>query len=257
MHFLRLQRLLLHMDLVQLHVCAQSHQLSGLHRHHHGAAGQFHASHTLRLRRVQNEHLLAPTPHRLSVLPLVDNSREERVLEGNELGGNQHRLFLALLFLRVRGLGQYNKDLVQIPLHDRLSLSDVPQSERAISTSRNDAVVDSDHGADVLLVSNTDRLDVEGLREVADEHLLVAIAGCQIISRVDLFASPFPTSYQSSNHSGAMADKERFLHEFREVERHNIANLIANDQVLRLLEETRLHRRALLFQLATCEAIEK
>ena len=98
-HFLCFQCFLRHMDLVQFHICAQNQQLACLHRHHHRACGQFYTSHAFRLQRVENEYLIVAMPYRVTILLLIDNSGEERILEGNELGGNQHGFFLTFHFL--------------------------------------------------------------------------------------------------------------------------------------------------------------
>ena len=149
----------------------------------------------------------------------------------------------------------FYKNLIQKPFRDCLALSNIPQSEGTICTAGDNMVIDSDHAADVLLVTNTDGLDVKGLREMRDEYLLIAIARRQKIPHVDLLLSSFSFINESSNHSGAMANKERFLFQFWKVKRHNIPNLITNNQVFHLLEEPRVHRRALLFQFSIREVI--
>ena len=158
---------------------------------------------------------------------------------------------LALHLLILTRTARSYEDFVQVPLSDGAAVSDVPQLDGAIGAPRDDVILHRNHAADVLLVAKTDGLDVERLREMANEHLLIAIAGREIVPDAHLLLRRRGRTHKLGYHAGAMTDEERLLIERRDRVCGDVSDLVPNEQILLVVELARDHGGALLVDVST------
>ena len=117
----------------------------------------------------------------------------------------------ALHLLPLTHTARSNENFVQVPLGDGAAVSNAPQLDDAISAPCDDVILHRNHAADVLLVAKTNGLDVERLREMANEHLLITIAGRKIVPDAHLLLRRRGRTHKLRYHAGAMTDEERLL----------------------------------------------
>ena len=132
-----------------------------------------------------------------------------------------------------RNESTYQK-LIQIPDKLRLTTLHVPQVDRSVGTSREKLFSGGDHAADVLLVANANGLNDKGLGKLADEDLLIAIAGGQVtLGKGDI-----------GDNGSAMTTQNSLLHIWKG-KRHQISNLISNNHVLNVIVHVSNNRACL------------
>lgn len=119
-------------------------------------------------------------------MQLLHNTDNLRLVQSKQLRGDEYGLLFAVTVLLMKYDIHPYKKLIQKPVFLAFTGKDVKETELAVSTACHKMLTYRFNAWHVLFVTNTNGLDVEGLREMTNKHFLVTITWGNIIANIYL-----------------------------------------------------------------------